>query len=42
MKAKLKNRVDKIDTIKALLLERLEHYEKQLADIRAQLKRVED
>jgi hypothetical protein len=42
MKAKLKTRVDKIDTIKALLLERLEHYEKQLADIRAQLKRVEE
>jgi hypothetical protein len=42
MKTKLKKKVDKIDTIKSLLLDRIEHYEKYLAKLRAKLKHVED
>lgn len=39
---KLKEKVDKIDTIKTLLLKRAEHFESQLAKIREQIKRVEE
>jgi hypothetical protein len=42
MLAMLEIKVDKIETIKSLLLARIEHYERQLADLRGKLKRVED
>lgn len=41
MKTKVKKKVDKIDTIKALLLQRIEYHSNALDGLRRQLKQVE-